>query len=203
MGKVKPKQTITLLIINSAEKGISQYSEPLRQIAAEAGTVPEVLEYSDTLTTDFSLYGGIMVSGSPRGNDIVNHHLPYFQWIKTCCVPILGICAGHHIVGKLYGAELLRSVEKEVGDNFLFIRQSDPIFNGCPGKFLVHQNHHDSITLPENFTLLAHSQGCRTAMMKHPTKLIYTTQFHPEILNKNIILNFIDIVKTYKRSSDE
>ena len=85
----------------------------------------------------------------------------------------------------------------------MFIRQEDPIFNGCREKFLVHQNHHDSITLPENFVLLAHSQGCRVAMMKHPARPIYTMQFHPEILNKNIILNFIDIVNAYKRSSDE
>jgi GMP synthase (glutamine-hydrolysing) len=197
------KKRITLLIINSAEKGISEYTEPLRQIAEEAGSVAEVREYSEVTAADLSLYDGIMVSGSPRGNDIVDHHLPFFQWIKDCRVPILGICAGHHIVGKLYGSGLLRSVEKEVGDNVLFIRRDDPIFKGCPGQFLVRQNHHDSITLPEDFILLANSQGCRVAMMKHPARPIYTMQFHPEFMNKEILLNFIDIVRTHKRSSDE
>lgn len=188
----------TILIINSAEKGITRFVEPLQKIVEEAGAVSEAIEYEETLTADMTSYDGIIMSGSPRGDDIVDHHLPYFQWIKTCEIPVFGICAGHHITGKLYGAQLLRSVEKEVGDNFLYIRQKDPIFIGCPGRFLVRQNHHDSITLPKDFILLAHSQGCRVSMMRHPAKSLYTTQFHPEILNKKLILNFIDIAKNHK-----
>jgi GMP synthase (glutamine-hydrolysing) len=189
----------TILIINSAEKGITEFVKPLEKIVREAGAASSVIEYEETYTTDMTSYDGIIMSGSPRGDDIVDHHLPYFQWIKTCDIPIFGICAGHHITGKLYGAQLLRSIEKEIGDNFLYIRQKDPIFNGCQERFLVRQNHHDSITLPGDFMLLAHSEGCRVSMMKHPAKPLYTTQFHPEILNKNLILNFIDIVKNHKK----
>lgn len=190
----------TILIINNAESGIIQFIEPLQNILEEAGVTAGTIEYQDSINTDMSLYNGIIMSGSPGGNDIVAHHLPYFQWIKTCRIPIFGICAGHHITGKLYGAELLRGVEKEVGDNYLFINHQDLIFNGCPERFLVRQNHHDSITLPGEFILLAHSEGCRVSMMKHHLKPIYTTQFHPEILNKNLLLNFIDIVKSQKKS---
>lgn len=186
---------IKILIVNNAEKGNTEFAEPIREILDEAGVVSETTEYEETINMNMSKYDGIILSGSPRGNDIVDHHLPYFQWIKTCNIPIFGFCAGHHITGKLYGAELLRSVEKEVGDNFLFIDRKDPIFKGCPKKFLVRQNHHDSITLPGEFILLAHSQGCKVSMMKHRTKPIYTTQFHPEILNKKLLFNFIGIVK--------
>jgi len=34
--------------------------------------------------------------------------------------------------------------------------------------------------------------------MKHKTKPIYTTQFYSEILNKKIILNFLDIAQLAK-----
>jgi GMP synthase (glutamine-hydrolysing) len=190
-----------ILIINSAEKGIFQFVEPLEEIASQTGAATKVIEYENTLNIDLFSYDGIIISGSPRGDDIVGHHLPYFQWLQTCYTPVFGICAGHHITGRLYGAQLLRSIEKEVGENFLFIRQQNPIFDGCPGKFLVWQNHHDSITLPEGFIWLAHSEGCQVSMMKHPLKCLYTTQFHPEILNKNIILNFINIAKQHKNSS--
>ena len=194
---------VNLLIVNNAERGIAKFVEPLQHIAAESGAVPTAIQYEETLTTEMSSYDGVILSGSPRGNDIVDHHLPYFQWIKSSENPLLGICAGHHIVGKLYGAQLLRSVEKEIGENSLFIRQRDPIFNGCPDRFPVHQNHHDSITLPGNFILLASSENCRVSMMKHHEKPVYTTQFHPEILNKNLVLNFIEIVKTYKRRQND
>ncbi len=101
----------TILIINSAEKGITEFVKPLEKIVREAGAASSVIEYEETFTTDMTSYDGIIMSGSPRGDDIVDHHLPYFQWIKTCDIPIFGICAGHHITGKLYGARLLRSVE--------------------------------------------------------------------------------------------
>ena len=187
-----------MLIVNNAEKGIRQFVEPLKIILDEAGTTSDIIEYEDTAVTGLSLYDGIILSGSPRGDDIADHHQPYFRWIKTSNVPLFGICAGHHIVGRLYGSELLRSVEKEVGDNFLFVDREDPVFKGCPGKFSVRQNHHDSITLPGDFLLLAHSENCKVSMMKHPSKPLYTTQFHPEVLNKELILNFIDIAESYR-----
>ena len=189
---------IKLLIVNNAEKGITEFVEPLQKIVSAAGAASEVIEYEETLSTNISSYDGIILGGSPRGDDIVDHHLPYFQWIKTCDVPLLGICAGHHITGKLYGAKMLRSVEKEVGENYLFIQQQDPIFRELPERFLVRQNHHDSITLPQDFLLLAHSENCKVSMMKHPAKPLYTTQFHPEVLNKDLLLNFIEIVSVCK-----
>lgn len=182
-----------ILIINSAERGINQFVHPLEEIVLESRAIPDMINYQDTLHTNISLYDGILISGSPRGDDIVEHHLPYFQWILNCPKPILGICAGHHITGKLFNAELIRDSEKEKGDLLVFVDQRDPIFNSYSDKFLVRQNHNDSITLPGMFILLAHSQRCRVSMMKHQTQPIYSMQFHPEILNKKLLLNFFDI----------
>jgi len=194
---------VKILIINNAEKGIKEFVTLLYDIAAEAEIKPIIIEYEQSLDMDLSFFDGVILSGSPRGNDIVTHHLPYFQWILSYQKPIFGICAGHHIVGKLYGAKLLRSKEKEVGENLLFIQREDPIFSGCSSSFPVRQNHHDSITLPENFILLGSSEGCNVAMMRHPDKSLYTTQFHPEFLNKNLLLNFFSIVEKNKRSLHE
>lgn len=184
-----------ILIINNAEKGIDDFVIPLREIALESGAHVSVIEYEETLNTDVFNFDGVIMSGSPRGNDIVDHHLPYFQWIKTYEKPVLGICAGHHITGKLYGAEVIRDKEKEVGDLLVFIDRRDPVFESYSDKFLASQNHHDSITLPDDFILLAHSTKCRNAMMKHKDKPVYTTQFHPEVLNKKIMLNFIQMIR--------
>jgi GMP synthase (glutamine-hydrolysing) len=184
-----------LLIINSAEPGTTEFVEPLRQIAEAAGKHNDtIIEYAETLTTDLTRFNGMIISGSPRGNDIVDHHLPYFQWITDCSVPVFGICAGHHVIGKLYGARLLRSVEKEVGEFDVFIDVRDQVFEGLPDRFPARQNHHDSITLPQGFTLLAHTQQCRVAMMKHGTHPIYSSQFHPEILNRQLLFNFLALL---------
>lgn len=181
------------MIINNAEKGISQYCESIEKILG-GGKIPfRTIEYEDTLKTNIAGFQGIFLSSSPRGDDIADHHQPYFKWIATCNKPVFGICAGHHIVGRLYGAELRRSVEKEVGDFFIEIDHRDPIFAGFEDKFLVRQNHHDSITMPEEFILLAHSDVCEVEAIKHRTFPIYATQFHPEISNPRMIRNFIEI----------
>ena len=181
------------LIINDANRGIREFCEPIEEILTGAGISFKTIEYEETLKTPMHDYRGILLSGSPRGDDIVDHHRPYFEWIRTCDRPVFGMCAGHHIVGSLYGAELLRSVEKEVGDCYVEIDYRDPVFAGLPDRFSVRQNHHDSITLPEGFVLLAHSEVCKVEAMKHRTRPIYTTQFHPELSNPEMIRNFIRI----------
>jgi GMP synthase (glutamine-hydrolysing) len=188
-------KSLKILVINNAEKGITQFTQPILDILDEARVSSVTAEYKEI--PDVKDFHGIIMGGSPRGDDIVDHHQPWFQWIKTCDIPIFGFCAGHHITGKMYGAELLRSVEVEVGDFYITIdRPDDPLFKGCQRDVLVRQDHHDSITLPPGFILLAHSEICKVEAMKHPTKPIYTTQFHPEILNKDMMLNFLDIIKT-------
>ncbi|MCP5105742.1 MAG: hypothetical protein GY950_20305 [bacterium] len=201
MNVKKKNEAVNILVVNNAETCITEFTDPIVHILDRAGVRSQCAEYTEIPAipmigeSDESGYTGIILSGSPRGNDIVDHHMPLFQWIKTCSIPIFGFCAGHHIIGKMYGAALLRSVEIEVGDCYITLDEpGDPLFNGLPSRVMVRQNHNDSITLPPGFILLAHSDVCKVEAMKHPSKPIYTTQFHPEILNEQMILNFTDRV---------
>ena len=105
----------------------------------------------------------------------------------------MGICAGHHVAGYMYGSKLLRSIEPESGDFEVKVIKDDPLFNGMPESFKVRQMHNDSITLPAKFELLASSKTCLNQLMKHKNKPIYTCQFHPEYYNHDLIRNFIAI----------
>jgi GMP synthase (glutamine-hydrolysing) len=187
---------IRILVVNNAERGIREFTDPVVSILDEAGVASSVVDYTEIPVLADSHFSGVILSGSPCGDDIVEHHRPWFQWIKTCEIPVLGFCAGHHIIGRMYGSELLRSVEVEIGDfDIILDRPGDPLFRGCTPPVKVHQNHHDSISLPPGFVLLAHSDVCRVEAMRHPDRLIDTTQFHPEILNKNMILNFVELCR--------
>ena len=189
-------KSIKILVVNNAEKGIREFTDPVVSILDEAGVVSNVVEYMEIPILKELDYSGVILSGSPCGDDIVEHHQPWFQWVKTCEIPLLGFCAGHHIIGRMYGSELLRSVEIEIGDfDIILDRPGDPLFQGYNRRVRVRQNHHDSITLPPGFILLAHSDICKVEAMKHPDRLIYTTQFHPEILNKKMILNFLELCR--------
>lgn len=184
-----------ILIVNNAEPGITEFTDPLAKIVSSCQAEPIIIDYHDCLTTDFSRLYGAILSGSPKGDDIVAHHAPYFQWMKEIEIPVFGICAGHHIAGFLFGAELLRSVEPESGDINVQIIKDDPLFAGIVKTMLVREMHNDSITLPEDFELLVTSDTCKNQLMKHKQKPLYTCQFHPEFNNSELIQNFITICR--------
>ena len=59
--------------------------------------------------------------------------------------------------------------------------QSDPLFDHLPDPFIVRQSHYAEIkTLPPDFDLIATNDHCRIQAMKHKTRPLYGTQFHPE-----------------------
>lgn len=181
-----------ILVINNAEPGLTEFTKPLETIIKNSGFEAFTIEYTETIDFDFSSFSGIILSGSSQGDDIVEHHLPYFRWIKHCNIPVFGICAGHHITGYLYGAELLRSKEPESGIHKVRKIADDPIFSGMENEFNVQQMHNDSITIPYGFELLATSEICKNQFMKHKQKAVYTSQFHPEYFNHSIIKNFLE-----------
>jgi GMP synthase (glutamine-hydrolysing) len=184
-----------ILLVNNAEPGISEFAIPIEKIIADAGSTSVFIEYEECIDFDFATFDGAILTGSPQGDDIVEHHLPYFRWIQNFNKPILGICAGHHITGFIYGSEILRSEEPESGDFEVEIVKPDPLFKGLPNSFRVKQMHNDSVTLPNDFKLLATSKTCRNQLMKHKTKILYTCQFHPEFYNHKLIRNFIWLCK--------
>nr|WP_321358123.1 hypothetical protein [uncultured Draconibacterium sp.] len=184
-----------ILVVNNAEPGIREFAEPIMKIISEAGSSPTFIDYADCTKINLNAFDGIILTGSPQGDDIVEHHAPYFAWIKEFEKPMFGICAGHHVTGHLYGSELLRSQEPESGDSEVEIVKTDPLFNELPQKFIVRQMHNDSVSLPNDFELLVTSTTCKNQLMKHKSKPLYTSQFHPEFYNHQLIRNFISLCK--------
>lgn len=182
-----------ILIINNAEPGITEFSDPIEKIVAQTGSTSIFIEYEECLNFNFNDFDGVILTGSTQGDDIVEHHLPYFLWIKKYNKPVFGICAGHHITGFMYGAKIRRSEEPESGDFYVEVVKNDALFKGMPATIKVKQMHNDSISPPDDFELLATSKTCRNQMMKHRTKPIYTCQFHPEYYNHDLIKNFVKV----------
>jgi GMP synthase (glutamine-hydrolysing) len=183
---------MTILIINSEPSGV-EFVEPIIKILTDTGIKFEVIEYTN-IPKNLDSYAGIIISGSPMGDDIVYKHLPYYQWIRDSFKPILGICHGHQLIGAIYGADLIRNKQSEEGEHVINIEEPDPFFSGYEGSVKVKQQHKNSISLPDEFKLLASSIRCRVQAMVHQLKPIYTVQFHAEN-NPEMILNFIEIVR--------
>ena len=71
----------------------------------------------------------------------------------------------------------------------------DDLFQDIENHSLFQEEHSESITLPEEFLLLAKSKTCDNEVMKHKTKSIYGTQFHPEVSDNNGKILFRNFLK--------
>ena len=192
-----------VLVFNNAEKGVREFTEPIESILYDLACEWATVEYSDSIQKNINNYDAIILSASPFGDDIVDQHKTHYSWILKKTKPVLGICAGHHIIGRLFGSTLIRDQESEVGDCTVIIDRVDPLFNGIEKSFVVKQNHKDSISLPEDFVLLAHSDKCKVQIMKNKKKPIYSTQFHAELSNSLVIENFLAIAEQRRDQQKE
>ncbi len=93
-----------------------------------------------------------------------------------------------------------------VASGFFPIRQvkADPIFEGIPSPMIMKCAHYCEIkNMPAGFELLASGGHCRIEMIKHSSRVLYGTQFHPEGYDepwthgKKLLENFAAIARNY------
>jgi anthranilate/para-aminobenzoate synthase component II len=96
-----------------------------------------------------------------------------------------------------------------IAEGFLPIRQlkDDPLFAGLPKLMIMRCSHYCEVKkLPKGFVNLATSDHCRIEAMRHKTRPLYGTQFHPEayaepfLHGKKLLANFAAIVEDYWRT---
>ncbi|MFA4030321.1 MAG: hypothetical protein GDYSWBUE_001980 [Candidatus Fervidibacterota bacterium] len=163
--------------------------------------------------------------GASFGEFEVSSFYSLEEVIKTKNIPTLAICGSHQLLAFMYNLDfrsitqlqdepmrLLRPGEPDVRGDYhpgyfkefgfypVYIVQNDPIFDGLPNPFVVYESHYCEVKkLPPDFVLLASTNECRIQAMRHKSRIIYGTQFHPEWYNdayphgKIILKNFLKI----------
>jgi len=167
-----------------------------------------------------SVCGVIVGGGLPSVNDPkkwIKKEIDLIARVSSIGLPILGICFGHQLIAKAYGAEVVRR-ERKTGFADIIKLINNPIFASLPGSWRSPVYHQDRVEeLPEDFELIATSDYCEIQAMAHKELPIWTVQFHPEISygindffadpvepwndrsafedapNKQLIDNFVDI----------
>ncbi len=114
-------------------------------------------------------------------------------------VPVLGICYGLQAACHALGASVKRADRHEYGAAKLHIAgdQPNPLLKAVPESSTVWMSHGDQIdALDTDFTTLASTPTCPHAVVKHNTRPLYGTQFHPEVTHTahgpDIIRNFLN-----------
>jgi len=147
-------------------------------------------------------YDAVILSGSPDFVSQERSSQEYFDFVRYNTIPCLGICYGHQVLAKAYGATVYMGRRRIEGYETVRVIENDPLFEGMPPEILVWENHLEHVELRTldrtGFALLANSSTCEVEVIKHMEKPLYGLQFHPErsgIIGERIFKNFFDTIK--------
>lgn len=179
-------------------------SEKLAKCLRENGAEVTTIEWGDASSSKFREFDAAVLSGSPEmwtdertstefGSEV--------QAVLDSKVPTMGICFGHQLIARAFGGEVMRDgreVKEMVRTSVLV---DDPLFAGLPRSLVLRESRFEVVkSLPTGFSLLAKSDTSPIAAMKHPGRLLYGVQFHPEGYTgdhpegKTVVGNFLKLL---------
>ncbi|NIM98974.1 MAG: glutamine-hydrolyzing GMP synthase [candidate division Zixibacteria bacterium] len=174
----------------------SQYTQLIARRIRENKVFCEILPFDQGPETyKLTNLKGIVLSGGPSS---------VFDQNASVCppnvfelgVPVLGICYGLQLIGRLFGGEIDRSTRREYGKAIIHIDKSKKLLSGVKNDTAVWMSHGDHLsTLPPSFEALAHTETIPYAAVGNDERKIYGLQFHPEVAHteegKRILQNFL------------
>ncbi len=203
-----------------ADKGVDQYrSVRLKKDILRLG-VPSCLlyHYSEFKAEDFNDPSVKAVIVLPRKKMLSRKYDEVlFDFLRKNETPILGICGAHQMIAEAYGGRFalmrpLKSGErdlnplkspgyfKEWGFYKVTLLKEDPIFKDIKNPASFRMLHSYEIKeLPGDFEILASTAECGIQVIRHKKKILYGTQFHPELYDsthkdgEQFLKNFLSI----------
>ncbi len=186
----KPQQKILILDFGA------QYNQLIARRVREAKVYSEVVPY--TISPDDILRvapKGLILSGGPAS--VKQKHSPFPDpELFNLGIPILGICYGMQLMGRMLDGRVSRTRKKEYGKTELTVDEEYPLFKGLNPNLICWMSHGDKVTsLPPGFLRYAHTPNSRIAAMGDPNRDFYGVQFHPEVVHTpwgiDLIRNFL------------
>jgi len=138
---------------------------------------------------------GLILSGGP--DSVYREGAPDLDpRVAALGIPILGICYGMQLMGKVLGGRVKASAGGEYGRAQLRVVGEAPLFKGLPAVQQVWMSHGDSIEVPpDGFAVTGRTEETPCAAMADPDRALYAIQFHPEVAHtlhgREILRNFL------------
>ncbi len=177
----------------------SQYTQVIARRIREANVFSSVLPYNSKLSEIRKQNPvGIILSGGPASVFAKSSPKPN-PGIFKLGIPILGICYGLQLMGKMLGGEVKSSDRREYGRGTLNITSKGTLFNGLPSKLAVWNSHGDSLAkMPTGFRVLAKTENSSFAAIEDDKRKFFGLQFHPEVEHSEkgaiVLKNFLTFV---------
>ncbi len=194
-----PHQTIVILDFGS------QYNQLIARKVRNQNVFCQILPFNASIEEIRALRPkGVIFTGGPASVYQKGAPLPSPEVFKLG-VPILGICYGLQVMGKLLGGKVLSSKQREYGRAALQVLDDvgannySPLLDGFdPADSTVWMSHGDVVSqLPPGFIPIGKTENSTHAAIADVRRNFYGVQFHPEVAHtqqgdlvlKNFLLN--------------
>lgn len=174
----------------------SQYTQVIARRIRECGVYSEIFPFN-TKASALKKEGvsGVILSGGPAS--VLSKSAPRpDSKIFELGVPVLGICYGLQLMGKMLGGEVVASKEREYGDGKLSFKKEGTLLKGLKSPIKVWNSHGDKLEkLPAGFVAIGTTENSKYALIENKKSKFYGMQFHPEVVHTpkgmQIIKNFL------------
>ena len=170
------------------------------RVATLAGLETYLIRYEDLSPLDLANADALVIGGCTTdwSDYDLNAFDPLLQLIRTAPRPILGICAGHQLIGRAHGASwsslgLLQPGETDPDPSFapgirkqrgfmpVEVAGGSSLFSGLPTPVTVFQSHYWQLTsIPEGFVRSAWSAWSPIQAIERHDRPVFGIQFHAE-----------------------
>ncbi len=158
----------------------------------------EVLSYINS-------FSHVIICGTSLQDNDFGANLELFSWLSEAKIPVFGICGGFQIIGMLFGGKMMPGEEIGYYNENVSAPQAYPRkqalqggkefgsdFFGLEGKQEVFHLHNNYVEFSDNFDAFAKSGEGIVQAVKHKEKNISGVLFHPEVRQKEMILEFVN-----------
>ena len=170
-----------ILVINVCSEKLHFYEFVKPVLDILSGRDVLVRHYDEIEKEDLEKCEKVVICGtSLKDNEFLNN-LDKFDWLKDFEKPVLGICAGFQILGLIFGGEVKKKLE--IG---FFREKFDKEFLGLKGEVEVYHLHNNMLEFDESWQRFSGVDFAQAVRRKN----FYGVLFHPEVRNKEMILEF-------------
>ncbi|MBD3379177.1 MAG: glutamine-hydrolyzing GMP synthase [Candidatus Omnitrophica bacterium] len=192
MSKIANRDKEGILVIDFGSQYVQLIARRIRENKVHSTVVPPTI--SIDRIREINPYG-IILSGGP--SSVYDRSAPSFDpRVLELGLPILGICYGMQLLGRLAGGNILKSGKREYGRTEVKFDRRNPLFRGISPASVTWMSHRDKVDgLPDGFRAIGKSDNTKCAAFMNYKKNIYGVQFHPEVVHtvngKKILKNFL------------
>ncbi len=174
----------------------SQYTQVIARRIRECSVYSEIMPFN-TKASVLKKQGiiGVILSGGPASVLTKGSPRPDPK-IFELGVPVLGICYGLQLMGKMLGGQIVSSKQREYGLGKLSFKDGGQLLKGLKSPIQVWNSHGDKIEkLPKGFSAIGTTENSAYALIEDKKRKFYGMQFHPEVVHTpkgmEILKNFL------------